>query len=537
MRGFWLFIFLFSLVACKGLQDVERLEKTFSQTYSHHVTLDIPDQLSKSKHGNFLLKVSGSPYEIGYKSGLLLDTMYAQQEQIFFQQIKEMTGSTRKQRFLLQFLKWYHRDILQYIPQEYQVEIFGISRFATTSLDTVASGFQRALMLHGAHDIGHAMQDLMLVGCSSVTAKGMYSLDGSIWMARNFDFYVSDAFAHNKIISFVEPQNGFKYASIGWPGMLGVVSGMNEKGLAVTINAAKSSIPLKAKLPISLVVKEILQYAETIDEAIAIAQQKQVFVSESILVASAADNNSVIIELSPKKMGVFQSDEELLICTNHFQSDIFSQDKRNQHHIRSSHSAYRCHTIQQFFEDKPQVNQYYLTDLLRKTSGIDGRELGYGNEKALNQLMAHHAVIFHPKTRRMWVSNAPYQLGAFDMYDLNEVFYKNNIVPDESQCIPEDPFMYSETFLHIKSYRELLKQVITTINSQEIIPLSVGKQLIAYNPHFWEAHFWAGRIAFVHKQYALAKMYFEQAFQCEITTEQDADLLKKWIEKCQKKIK
>src|SRR5690606_25572565 len=231
MRGFWLFIFLFSLVACKGLQDVERLEKTFSQTYSHHVTLDIPDQLSKSKHGNFILKVSGSPYEIGYKSGLLLDTMYAQQEQIFFQQIKEMTGSTRKQRFLLQFLKWYHRDILQYIPQEYQVEIFGISRFATTSLDTVASGFQRALMLHGAHDIGHAMQDLMLVGCSSVTAKGMYSSDGSIWMARNFDFYVSDAFAHNKIISFVEPQNGFKYASIGWPGMLGVVSGMNEKGL------------------------------------------------------------------------------------------------------------------------------------------------------------------------------------------------------------------------------------------------------------------------------------------------------------------
>ena len=39
-----------------------------------------------------------------------------------------MTGSTRKQRFLLQFLKWYHRDILQYIPQEYQVEIFGISQ-------------------------------------------------------------------------------------------------------------------------------------------------------------------------------------------------------------------------------------------------------------------------------------------------------------------------------------------------------------------------------------------------------------------------
>src|SRR5690606_18809267 len=156
---------------------------------------------------------------------------------------------------------------------------------------------------HGAHDIGHAMQDLMLVGCSSVALKDTFTKDGSLWIAGNVDFYISEAFAANKVIAIVEPSGGCDYVSITWPGMLGVVSGMNEKGLTVTINAGKSSIPLKAKQPISLVAKEILQFASNHEEAIAIAHKKEVFVSEALLIGSSFDNSAIIIEMSPKKNG------------------------------------------------------------------------------------------------------------------------------------------------------------------------------------------------------------------------------------------
>ena len=93
------------------------------------------------------------------------------------------------------------------------------------------------------------MQDYMLVGCSSFATWGTQSADSSLLIGRNFDFYVGDAFAENKQVAFYVPEQGYRFASVGWPGMIGVLSGMNETGLTVTINAAKSAVPTGSATP------------------------------------------------------------------------------------------------------------------------------------------------------------------------------------------------------------------------------------------------------------------------------------------------
>src|SRR5690606_30016716 len=232
--------------------------------------------------------------------------LFAKQEDLFFSKVEEFVPSKTKQYLLRKFLAWYNRKMYLNITEEDKVEIYGLSRYAAHTYDNIAPPYLRLLYLHGAHDIGHAMQDLALVGCSSFAAWGDKTPDGTLILGRNFDFYVGDAFAQDKIVSFVRPAQGHKFMSVTWGGMIGVVSGMNDQGLTVTINAGASKIPLVAKTPVSLLTREILQYASNIGEAVAIAKKRSVFVSESILVGSAEDNMAAIIEVSPKNFGVYE---------------------------------------------------------------------------------------------------------------------------------------------------------------------------------------------------------------------------------------
>jgi len=82
-------------------------------------------------------------------------------------------------------------------------------------------------------------------------------------IGRNFDFYINDDFAKEKIVSFCNPSQGYKFMYVTWGGFTGVVSGMNEKGLTVTINAAKSDIPSGSATPVSLVAKKLFSMQRT----------------------------------------------------------------------------------------------------------------------------------------------------------------------------------------------------------------------------------------------------------------------------------
>ncbi len=489
----------------------------------------------KSESGLYELYVEGKPYERGVANGKLTAELLQKQEGYFNDQIEKMIPSKFYLHFLKYFVGWFNRDLAKYVTPEYKAEIYGVSASASDRYNYIGSRYQRILNYHAAHDIGHALQNLALVGCTSFGTWGGKSTDSNMIIGRNFDFYVGEHFSENKIVAFENPSEGHKFMSVTWGGFIGVVSGMNDRGLTVTINAAKSSIPTGSATPVSLVAREILQYAENIPEAIAIAKKRKMFVSESFLVGSAEDGKAVIIEKTPDSMAIYDPNKNYIICANHFQSDGLENLTSNQVQIRESASEYRYQRLQELLDSTKQNTVQRTVAILRDRNGMHNEDIGLGNEKAINQFIAHHSIVFEPKKRLVWVSTSPWQLGKYVCYDLNKVFSlaglkTNREVCDSSLDVPADPFLQTVQYQDLLRFRKYKEEII---NGIAVNPDS----LISCNPEFYQAYELAGNEFFKKNEYRRAAAYYRQALTKVIATKGEENSIRNRIKQAEEKTK
>jgi isopenicillin-N N-acyltransferase-like protein len=459
--------------------DIEVEERV--KVGNNHYTLG-PNWLKKNDHGIWEAYIEGGDYERGLIYGKLMKELCQEQERIFVNQIDDFVPNPVFQRFLQLFIGFFNSDLPDYIPLENQREIYGISQSFSDEYDYIGSKYARILNYHAAHDIGHALNDYSMVGCTSFALRGDKTSDQNLLIGRNFDFYVGDDFAKNKLVLFIKPDKGHSFVSYSWAGFTGVVSGLNVKGLSVTINASKSDLPTSAKTPISILTRRILQYASTLEEAIAIAEKYETFVSETIMISSKIDGRTILIEKSPTKMGIFDPKKEnQLVCSNHYQSKAFKSDKINNVNISESDSRYRYERVIELLAENEGIDVAGAAAILRDQHGSDNDTLGMGNPRAINQLIAHHSVIIQPDELIFYVSTNDYQLGEYVGYNLNEVF--NTKIKNTPLIIKEDQFVHSEHYESFKDFKEIKHKITRYITFDEELSLSSSqvKEFIQLN--------------------------------------------------------
>ncbi len=474
--------------------------------------------------GMYEMYIEGSPFERGVIYGKLAKELVEKQEKYFVDQIQEIVPSKSYLNFLKYLIFIFNRNLDKHIPIEYLQEIYGVSLSASDDYKFIGSNYERILNYHAAHDIGHALNEYMKVGCTSVAVWGDESENGQLLIGRNFDFYVGDDFAKEKIVCFVKPEEGIPFGMVTWGGMIGAVSGMNKEGLTVTINAAKSDLPKSAATPISILAREILQYASTIDEAYAIAEKRKTFVSESLLIGSKNDGQTAIIEKSPKRMAKYEENDQDIICTNHYQGSLFQDDVKNEQFKEESSTVYRHQRVDELKNKYEALDFREMALILRDRNGLNDEALGMGNEFALNQLIAHHSIIFKPEENIFWVSSYPYQLGSFVAYDLDEVFNDStNYFQDiDSLLIPTDSFLFSDDYEKYGEYLDEIKWIVSYTERdretdplfetlEEVEMLNATVKATEANPEHYLGHKLSGDLFMHRRQYELAKHYYEDA--------------------------
>ena len=209
------------------IRDMSSLKLQRTQPSKGFYTLN-DNWFRKSKSGLYELYVAGDPFERGVINGKLTKELVVRQEDHFTDQIKKMVPSPFTRQYLKYFIGWFNRNLDKNITEEYRDEIFGVSESASEKYKWLGSNYQRILNYHAAHDIGHALQNMAMVGCTSFGTWDERSADSTMIIGRNFDFYVGDKFAEDKIVAFFNPTQGHKFMTITWGGFIGAVSGMNE---------------------------------------------------------------------------------------------------------------------------------------------------------------------------------------------------------------------------------------------------------------------------------------------------------------------
>jgi hypothetical protein len=471
--------------------------------------------LLKNEHKLWEMYAEGEAIDRGNKIGALSKELIIKQEDAFVEQIKTMIPS----KFMLNFLHLgigiYNRNLGRYIPEENKEEIYAISRYASPNYDWIGNNYQRIMNYHSAHDIGHAVQLMGFIGCSALAVWGEKTSDNNLLIGRNFDFYVGDKFAEDKILLFINPTKGYKHAFVTWGGMVGVVSGMNEKGLCVLVNAAPSDIPFSSATPISILAREILQYATNTDEAVSIAKKSKTFVSEQFIIASAEDNKVISIEKTKKRQAVYSVSTSYMVCTNHFQSDELSNKEKRKRRA----SEYRMNRMIELVDSTGMFTPSKMVQFLRDKKGIKGKNIGLGNERSINQLIAHHSIVFHPQSKTLWISTSPYQEGAFLAYNLDSVF--NNADNPQSrgfsldqQLIPADQAFIQNKIDAYNFYRHTINTPIESFNRDINI-------FLESNPENFYTYEYLGDYYLYKKDRDKAKMYYELSLKKEIPNEDE----------------
>lgn len=273
--------------------------------------------------------------------------------------------------------------------------------------------------------------------------------------------------------------------------------------------------------------REVLQYAGTISEAHEIIRNNRTFVSETFLIGSAADHKSALIEKSPDKTGLHYSDSTFIICSNHYQSDPLKNEQLNLDNIANSSSEYRYQRMSELIKYNLPLDIGKVSGILRNQKGMHDKNIGMGNEKAINQMIAHHAVIFKPEERRVWVSSNPFQLGEFVCYDLTNVFSVSpavaalNGVSTDTSSIAIDSFLLSgdyQSFLRFKSLRKIIHQVIKQNTEEKTISDQLIAEFIKSNPEYYDTYRLAGDYYRAKKEFEKASQYYEMALSKEVAT-------------------
>ena len=175
--------------------------------------------------------------------------------------------------------------------------------------------------------IGGSWRDLVLAniiydlalfrcGCSTIALE---TPAGPV-LARNMDWCPEDLLAQTSYLIQSFRSGRLVYANAGWPGGIGVVSGLSGRGFAIVLNAVLGLEGVSVTgYPVLLHIRRVLEDAADFASAVSMLATERLAAPCLLTVVGTENDQRVVIERTPKRHAQrWAEPDRPLLTTNHY---------------------------------------------------------------------------------------------------------------------------------------------------------------------------------------------------------------------------
>jgi hypothetical protein len=369
--------------------------------------------------------LQGSPEEIGGAHARLLRQGMVDDEAELWGDFAHYVPVAAARALMMDLGRLRYRDVDRTFPPERRREIAAeAAGFQPDPFAFHLPTYHRLVFLHALYDIALSFEHSPLIGCSAFVLGPGATRDGHTLLGRAFDFEAGEQFDRDKAVFFVREDGAIPFASVAWPGLVGVMSGMNTEGVAIVVNGARAREPRTEGEPVVFALRDVLERAHDVDEAVKLLASQPVMVSHLVLVADAK-GRSAVMERAPGAPATVRPvvDPDRVPLTNHFEGPLARDPKNEAVRATTTTDPRRSRLDEMLKQVGPgEADVPRAISILRDHTCAGGLACPLGDRRAIDALIATHGIVADTTDRVLWVSAGPHLSGAFVRFDLKTIF-------------------------------------------------------------------------------------------------------------------
>jgi hypothetical protein len=170
------------------------------------------------------------------------------------------------------------------------------------------------------------------MGCSTVVVEPARSATGQALFGRNFDWLPTKGITDHTLVVVYKGEGKRAFAAVTVSPITGVISGMNDAGLSITINEisirrSKDKAEFNWKgVPLLFAFRRVMEECATVAEAEKLLREMPRTTTCCLTVCDKT--GGAVFEITPTNLEVRSAENGVCCCTNHFRTEKLCVDDK-----------------------------------------------------------------------------------------------------------------------------------------------------------------------------------------------------------------